>query len=267
MSRRIETLKEKQHKLLIPFITAGYLAPDQTLNLMHGLVSNGADLIELGVPFSDPMADGKVIQAASEKALEKDTNLDDIIDLVSEFRKTDSKTPIIFMGYANPMEHYGWADFLSKAAKAGVDGLLTVDFPPEAVEPLEAMFNDNQMAHIYLVAPTTTEKRMVYIAKNATGFIYFVSLKGVTGANAIDYNTIATQVSFLRKETDLPVVAGFGIKDRQTATEVAQYTDGVVIGSKIIELIEASENHSDPTEALAWFKDIRNALDDMETSR
>ena len=265
MMTRLEQLKNAKRKLLIPFVTAGYLAAEETLVLMRQLVASGADLIELGVPFSDPMADGTVIQKASERALERGTSISDVMDLVSEFRKTDQTTPVVLMGYANPIENYGWHEFADQASKAGIDGVLTVDFPPEAMDDsLIACLKKNKLSPIFLVAPTTTQPRMLDILKKASGFIYFVSLKGVTGSGAIDYESISAHLTYLKGHTDLPVVAGFGIKDEETATSIAKYTDGVVIGSKIIEIIENSADHSDITEAIAWFASIRQALDDME---
>ena len=261
MSPRLQKLTEKKRKLLVPFITAGFLEADQTLDLMHGLVKNGADVIELGVPFSDPVADGEVIQRASERALEKGTKLTDIFDLVDAFRKTDKETPIVLMGYANPVENYGWPEFLEKVGSVGVDGLLIVDYPPEIMDRWQADFVKNQVSSIFLVAPTTTRQRMEMIASKASGFLYFISLKGVTGSDTIDYESISNHISFLRQKTNLPIVAGFGIKDCQIASKIASYADGIVIGSKIIEMIEASPNHADTTQALAWFKTIREALD------
>jgi tryptophan synthase alpha chain len=232
-------LRAQGKKALIPFITAGDPIPEITVDLMHDLVSAGADLIELGVPFSDPMADGPVIQRASERALEYHVSLRDVLEMVALFRKLDTETPVILMGYLNPIEVMGYQYFADQAADAGVDGLLIVDIPPEEGEELQQIFKARSIDQIFLVAPTSTPDRVQRICDVASGFVYYVSVKGVTGASHLDLKSVENKLEEIRAATDLPIGVGFGIKDAQTAAAVSQLADAVVVGSALVSRIEA----------------------------
>ncbi|NLR73969.1 tryptophan synthase subunit alpha [Leeia aquatica] len=233
-------LQQRGRKALIPFITAGDPHPGQTVSLMHALVAGGANLIELGVPFSDPMADGPVIQRASERALKHGVGLGQVLDMVAEFRKTDSQTPVVLMGYANPVARMGYEVFANRAKMAGVDGLLTVDVPPEESDELLTALKAQQIAPIYLLAPTTPEARIKAIAERAQGYVYYVSLKGVTGASHVDYSAVGARMPELRKHIHLPIGVGFGISDGAGAAAVAKVADAVIIGSRLVKEIESS---------------------------
>jgi tryptophan synthase alpha chain len=254
-------LKAQGRKALIPFMTAGDPAPLYTVPLMHALVDGGADILELGVPFSDPMADGPTIQRASERALKQGVCLRDVLSMVAEFRLTNANTPVVLMGYANPIEAMGWDGFCTAAAAAGVDGVLTVDYPPEESGEFAAKCAAVGLDNIYLLAPTTSALRVEAVAKQARGFIYYVSLKGVTGAATINMSEVAARLPAIRAATGLPVGVGFGIRDAQTARQVAEVADAVVIGSRIVQEIE----HSAPEALLDNVKNfvasVRAALD------
>ena len=240
MSRIAACLKElhrQGRKALIPYIVAGDPGPDFTVPMMHELVKSGADLIELGIAFSDPAAEGPVIQLAHERALAFNTSLFDALAMVGTFRQQNQKTPVILMGYANPVEKMGYEIFASQAVKSGVDGLLTVDMPPEEARALNAVLAKAQIDSIYLIAPTTTEQRMRAIAEVATGYLYYVSLKGVTGAGHLDIDSVDEKLKQIRKITSLAVTVGFGIKDAQSAAAVAQLADGVVVGSALVDRV------------------------------
>ncbi len=224
-------------KLLIPYITAGDPNLGATLSLMHAMVDAGADIIEVGVPFSDPMADGPVIQAACERALAQGTSLRRIIDTVKTFRERDSHTPVVLMGYLNPVEAMGYEKFTATAKAAGVDGVLVVDMMPEESEIMLPLLKEQGLDCIYLVAPTTTPTRMDEIARQASGYLYYVSLKGVTGANRLDVGSVAAKVSELRQHSKLPIAVGFGIRDAESAAEVATVSDAVVVGSALVSLV------------------------------
>jgi len=243
---RFQQLAEQGRKALIPYIVAGDPALEATVPLMHALVENGADIIELGVPFSDPMAEGPVIQLAHERALAHGTSLRDVLRLVAEFRQTDPDTPVLLMGYANPVEHMGYAAFADAAAEVGLDALLTVDIPPEEVAGVNEQLHRVGMDNIFLIAPTTPDERIKRIVAEASGFLYCVSLKGVTGAGHLDTQAVARQVARIRSASDLPVAVGFGIKDAATAMAVAEVADAVVVGSALVnavaEAIEAGAN-------------------------
>jgi tryptophan synthase alpha chain len=258
-------LKEKNKKALIPFITAGDPSPDLTVGLMHEIVSAGADIIELGVPFSDPMADGPVIQRASERALEKGTNTDDVFNIVETFRKENDSTPIILMGYLNPIEVMGYKQFSEKAAKAGVDGLIIVDLPPEEAEELTAVIKPLGLDHIFLISPTTHGERLQKICEVASGFLYYVSLKGVTGSNQIDIDAVSEKLAQIRSNTDLPLGVGFGIRDAQIAKAVATVCDAVVVGSALVERIaEHAENSEQMKKEISSFiGSLRSGLDSI----
>jgi len=233
-----EALNAANRKALIPYITAGDPEPGDTVPLAHALVKAGANILELGVPFSDPMADGPVIQRASERALAHQVSLHNVLELVQEFRKQDQQTPVVLMGYLNPVEVMGYEAFASAAANAGVDGVLTVDMPPEEAEPLSKALIANDIDPIYLLAPTTDEARIKKICDAARGYVYYVSLKGVTGAATLDVNAVSEKISQIRQLTDLPIGVGFGIKDASTAAAIAEVADAVVVGSALISIIE-----------------------------
>ncbi len=263
LAQRFADLKAAGRKALIPFITAGDPKPQLTVPLMHALVANGADVIELGVPFSDPMADGPVIQRASERALEHHVSLRQVLAMVREFRTRDSATPVVLMGYLNPVEAMGYPAFAEAAAAAGVDGVLTVDLPPEEAESFLAALRPAGLDPIFLLAPTTDEARVARICQVASGFVYYVSVKGITGAASLDTVAVASQVNRIRRHTALPVGVGFGIKDAASAAAVARTADAVIVGSALVRRIE--ELQGDPDTLLAqvggFIGELRGALD------
>ncbi len=274
---RIDTtfaqLKASQRKALIPFVTAGFPYADITPALMHAMVAGGADVIELGVPFSDPSADGPVIQKAGDKALAFGIGLVQVLEMVRAFRQTNSHTPVVLMGYANPVERYdqkhpstdGKSAFVRDAAAAGVDGVLIVDYPPEECEAFAAELRAHNMDLIFLLAPTSTEARMAQVARVASGYVYYVSLKGVTGAGTLDTDAVEAMLPRIRQHIHIPVGVGFGIRDAATARTIAKVADAVVIGSKIIQLIDAEPHHNVAQIAQAFLQDIRTALDSVST--
>jgi tryptophan synthase alpha chain len=254
--------QQARRKVLIPFMTAGDPEPDWMVALMHSAVSAGADILELGVPFSDPMADGPVIQLASERAIEKGVDLTQVLEMVRAFRDKDQRTPVVLMGYLNPIERFGAERFASTAATAGVDGLLLVDCPPEEDAALHASLAQSRIDVIRLVAPTTTDDRMALLARGATGFMYYVSFKGITGANRLDASTLAAPLERLRRHTDLPVAVGFGISDGQAAAAVAPVADAVVVGSALVRLLAEAEDEATACERASGFvASLRQALD------
>ena len=258
---RFASLRKQGRKALIPYITAGDPLPALTVPLMQALVEAGADIIELGVPFSDPMADGPVIQRSGERALANGVGLADVIGMVRGFRDQDAETPVVLMGYANPIEAMGGARFVASAASAGVDGVIVVDYPPEEAAPFAALAKSRGIDPIFLLAPTSTPSRIQEVARMGAGYLYYVSLKGVTGAASLDLTDVANRIPLLRAATQLPIGVGFGIRDAQTARRVAEIADAVVIGSRIIQEIEAAG----PEQAVARVRDlirpIRAALD------
>ena len=258
-----QQLQSQGRKALIPYITAGDPAPEVTVHLAHALVKAGADIIELGVPFSDPMADGPVIQRASERALQHHVSLRNVLDMVREFRTTDSQTPIVLMGYLNPVEVMGYAEFARAAAQAGVDGVLTVDLPPEEADDLLRELQQQQIDPIFLLAPTTSDERVTKICRVASGYVYYVSVKGVTGAGHLNTDAVAQKVAHLRRLTDLPIGVGFGIKDGATAKAVSQAADAVVVGSALVGKIELNMNDHDAVlqEVSALLASMRRAMD------
>jgi len=259
---RFANLKASGRTALIPFITAGDPAPAWTTGIMHALVNSGADILELGVPFSDPAADGPVIQAASERAIEQGVSLRRVLDMVSHFREKDSETPVVLMGYLNPIERYGHADFARDAAKAGVDGILLVDCPPEEMAHLRGELDPAGIQPICLVAPTTTPERMGRISRQAGGYLYYVSFKGITGANRLEEASLSKPVAELRAHTSLPIVVGFGIKGPESAMAVSGLADGVVIGSALIERLVGASSETDACRRAADFlAPIRAAMD------
>jgi len=262
---RIQTVFEKlklhKRKALIPFVTAGDPHPKFTVPLLHALVEAGADVIELGVPFSDPMADGPTIQRASERALKHHVGLHQVLDMVSEFRSKDANTPIVLMGYGNPIEAMGWETFARRCEAAGVDGVLTVDFPPEEGHEAFAHLEKHGIDPIFLLAPTSTDARMERVAKQARGYVYYVSLKGVTGAVHLDLSAIKVKIPQLRKRINLPIGVGFGIRDAATALAVAKLCDGVVVGSRIVQEIENSNEQNVVANVRSLVKELRQAVD------
>lgn len=261
---RIQTtfdkLKQHQRKALIPFFTAGDPHPKFTVPLMHALVEAGADVIELGVPFSDPMADGPTIQRASERALKHHVGLHHVLDMVAEFRRSDAGTPVVLMGYGNPVEAMGWETFAMRCAEAGVDGVLTVDFPPEEGHEAFAHLEKHGIDPIFLLAPTSSDMRVERVAKQARGYVYYVSLKGVTGAGHLDLSAIAQKIPQLRKHIKLPIGVGFGIHDAATALAVAKLCDGVVVGSRIVQEIEKSTEKNVIANVSKLVRELRQAV-------
>ncbi|MEZ5636663.1 MAG: tryptophan synthase subunit alpha [Burkholderiaceae bacterium] len=262
-------LLARKRTALIPYVTAGFPYPDVTPELMHGMVAAGADVIELGVPFSDPSADGAVIQKAGDKALAAGIGLTQVLDMVREFRRQDNDTPVVLMGYANPVERYdqrqqasgSGSAFVRDAAAAGVDGMLIVDYPPEECVAFAEDLRRNGMDLIFLLAPTSTEQRMAQVAQVASGYVYYVSLKGVTGAGTLDTAAVEAMLPRIRQHVKLPLGVGFGIRDAASACAVARSADAVVIGSRIIQLIEDQPREQVVPTAQAFLQDIRNALD------
>ena len=264
ITTRLMQLQADARKALIPYIVAGDPTREITVPLMHQLVRDGADILELGVPFSDPMAEGPVIQLAHERALAHGVTLSDVLDMVCAFRQQDNETPIVLMGYLNPVERMGYAGFATRAAEAGVDGLLTVDLPPEEARPLHDALQAVAIDSIFLLAPTTSEARIESIAAMATGYLYYVSLKGVTGAGHLDVKSVEEKMQLIRAHTSLPVSVGFGIKDAASARAVAAIADGVVVGSALVDRSAAvlSRRGEDGLgEVSSLIADIRTAID------
>jgi tryptophan synthase alpha chain len=269
----LAALKAQGRKALIPFVTAGYPFADVTPELMHGMVAGGADVIELGVPFSDPSADGPVIQKAGDKALAFGIGLMQVLAMVSEFRKTNTTTPVVLMGYANPVERYDQkhaasfpagapgGPFVRDAAAAGVDGVLIVDYPPEECEAFAADLRAHQMDLIFLLAPTSTDARMEQVARVASGYVYYVSLKGVTGSGALDTDAVEAMLPRIRSHISVPVGVGFGIRDAATARTISRVADAVVIGSRIIQLLEDQPRDKVASTARTFLAEIRQAMD------
>lgn len=262
-----EALKKQGRKALIPFITAGDPEPKLTVALMHALVNGGADVIELGVPFSDPMADGPVIQRSSERALKHGVSLKDVINFVREFRATNASTPVVLMGYANPVEAMGLERFAEAAKAAGVDGVLVVDYPPAEAQPLVELLEVRGLDTIFLLSPTTTNARLEEVTQLGRGYLYYVSLRGVTGASHVDLADVAARVRRVREFTSLPVGVGFGIRDAATAKAIAAISDAVVIGSALIQEIEKAPRDKVTAEVIRFLAPIREALDSLSTVR
>jgi len=254
-------LKAQNKTALVTFITAGDPGRESTVPLMHALVAGGADIIELGVPFSDPMAEGPVIQRACERALANGVGIKDVFGYVAEFRKTNQSTPVVLMGYANPIERIGAAEFIAQSTAVGADGAIVVDYPPEECEEFAAAMRAAGLDLIFLLAPTSTEQRIEQVAKVGGGFSYYVSLKGVTGAGNIDVADVAQRLKAIRKHVQLPVGVGFGIRDGATARAVAEVADAVVIGSRIIQEIENAGKDGAVAAVQAFTASIRTALD------
>ena len=261
----LAALKAQGRKALIPYVTAGDPYADATPQIMQALAEGGADIIELGVPFSDPMADGPVIQKASERALARGIGMSQVLEMVKAFRVGNAATPVVLMGYANPVERYdqrqGAGAFIRHAAAAGVDGLLIVDYPPEECEGFSAQLKAAGLDLIFLLAPTSTEQRMKDVGRIASGYVYYVSLKGVTGAGHLDTAAVAEMVPRIRQHVSVPVGVGFGIRDAATARAVGAVADAVVIGSRLIQILETETRDNAPAAARAFMAEIRAALD------
>jgi tryptophan synthase alpha chain len=261
-------LKSAGRKALIPYVTAGDPYPDATVDVMLALADGGADVIELGVPFSDPMADGPVIQKAAERALAQGVGLPQVLGYVRAFRERNAKTPVVLMGYANPVERYdqrlGEGAFIRDAAAAGVDGVLVVDYPPEECEAFAARLKAAGLDLIFLLAPTSTEQRMQDVGRIASGYVYYVSLKGVTGAGHLDTAAVAEMVPRIRRHVSVPVGVGFGIRDAASAQAVARVADAVVIGSRLVQILESETRDNAPLAGRRFMAEIRAALDSIE---
>ena len=266
MSQRIDTrfaaLSAAGRKALVPFLTAGDPSLEATVPVMHALVAAGADVIELGMPFSDPMADGPVIQRSSERALARGANLAHVFDSVRAFRERDADTPVVLMGYLNPVEIRGPAAFAAQAAAAGVDGVLLVDLPPEEAGDLRPAFSDAGVALILLAAPTTSDARLAVLGETAAGYLYYVSFAGVTGADRLDTGAAGTRLREVRRHSPVPVVAGFGIRDAASAAAMAREADGVVVGSALVAaLADATGPEDAAARATAFLRPLRKAID------
>ncbi|NPC56228.1 tryptophan synthase subunit alpha [Caenimonas soli] len=265
LAAKFASLKSAGRKALIPYVTAGFPFADITPELMHGMVAAGADVIELGVPFSDPMADGPVIQKAGEKALALGIGMVQVLAMVKTFRAKDSTTPMVLMGYANPVERYdlvhGKDTFIRDAAESGVDGILVVDYPPEECEEFAAKLKASNLDLIFLLAPTSTDERMRQVARVASGYVYYVSLKGVTGAGHLDTDAVEQALPRIRRHVNIPVGVGFGIRDAATAKAIGKVADAVVIGTKIIQLLETQPRDQAVATVADFLRGIRSALD------
>lgn len=265
MSRLTEcfvALRREKRKALIPFITAGDPTPAMTQPIMHALVKAGANIIELGMPFSDPMADGPVIQRASERALIAGTQLKDVLAIVKDFRSKNKKTPIVLMGYLNPIEVMGYEKFAKNAQAVGVDGVLIVDLPPEESTELSEILDKYHIDLIFLLAPTSTPERIEKIAEKASGYLYYVSLKGVTGSGNLNVKAVKDKLIEIREYTDLPIGVGFGIRDAESAAKIAKISDAVIVGSALVQRVEKVEHDKLAKNLSNFLKKLRKAMDD-----
>lgn len=262
-----ESLRRDGRKALIPFVTAGDPSPKAAVPLMHALVAGGADVIELGVPFSDPMADGPVIQRSSERALKHGVSLRDVMGYVAAFREKNTTTPVVLFGYANPIEALGAERFAEEAKRAGADGVLIVDYPPEEARGMVELLDARGLDTIFLLSPTTTEERLQQVATLGRGYLYYVSLKGVTGAAHIDLEDVSARIGRIRKHTTLPVGVGFGIRDPETARRIASVADAVVIGSRLVQEIESATAENVNGRVTAFLKGVREAMDRATEAR
>ncbi len=268
IDQKFRALAERGRKALVPYVTAGHPHPDASVDILHAAVEAGADLLELGMPFSDVMADGPVIQNACAKALHHGTDLDSVLDMVRQFRSRDADTPVILMGYTNPIERRGAGRFAAEAAAAGVDALLVVDCPADEAEQLKTELARHGLHQIFLVAPTTTEQRLQRMARLAGGFVYYVSIKGVTGASSLDVSTLAPAVKRIRAAADLPVAIGFGIREPDQAAAVARAADAVVIGSALVERLDRCSSAAEAVaETRAYLGSVRAAMDAVGADR
>jgi tryptophan synthase alpha chain len=258
---RFETLGRERRKALIPYITAGDPHPSLTVPLMRALVEAGADILELGVPFSDPMADGPVIQRSGERALKHGVGLGDVLGLVRDFRKEDGATPVVLMGYANPVEAMGIGRFIAAARTAGIDGVIVVDYPPEECGEFAEAARRAGIDPVFLLAPTSSDQRIEQVGRLGSGYLYYVSLRGVTGAAHLDFSDVLSRLPRIRAATRLPIGVGFGIRDAESARRIAQVADAVVIGSRLIQEIDAAGADQAVLRVKAFLKPIREALD------
>ena len=263
ISATFDKLRQQGRKALIPFFTAGDPEPALAVPIMHALVKGGADVIEIGVPFSDPMADGPVIQRSSERALKHGVSLKDVLGFVAAFRKVDETTPVVVFGYANPIESMGAARFADHAKSAGADGVLVVDYPPEEARDLAALLDARGLDTIFLLSPTTTDARLKQVAALGRGYLYYVSLKGVTGAGNLDLTDVAERLGRIRRFVNLPVGVGFGIRDSATARAIAALSDAVVIGSALIQQMEQAPRDAVTERVERFLSPIRKAMDDL----
>jgi len=263
ISTVLNALKEQNRQALIPYITAGDPNKEATVPMMHALVDAGCDIIELGVPFSDPMADGPTIQLACERALAHNTSLTDVLAMVAEFRETNADTAVVLMGYLNPVEAMGYQTFVDRAVAAGVAGVLLVDLLPDEATEVEGIFKARQLDMVYLIAPTTSDERIEKIGQSGSGYVYYVSLKGVTGSKALDVDDVARNLERIRKHVSVPVGVGFGITNGETAAQVASVADGVIVGSAIVNRIAANADNPQQAQAevTALMRDMRAAMD------
>ncbi|MGM9453695.1 tryptophan synthase subunit alpha [Legionella bozemanae] len=263
IDKTLMRLKANGKKMLSPYITAGDPSPEITVKLMHELVKSGADILELGIPFSDPMAEGPVIQRAMERALAHDVHCQTVLEMVKDFRLQDKETPVVIMGYLNPIEHFGYELFAQHAVEAGVDGTILVDLPPEESEEVAKVWQKHGLYSIFLCSPTTSDERMALINQYAKGYLYYVSLKGVTGSNALDISSLKSQYQLRKAQTTLPLMVGFGIKTSEMAAEVARFADGVIVGAALItRILEAYNANSDMLQAGAdLMYSMRHAMD------
>jgi tryptophan synthase alpha chain len=265
IATRFAYLKPSGRKALVPYVTAGFPFADTTVDLMHAMVAAGSDVIELGVPFSDPMADGPVIQKAGEQALALGIGMTQVLAMVRSFRGKDKSTPVVLMGYANPVERYdlkhGKDGFVRDAAASGVDGILVVDYPPEECEEFAARLKANGMDLIFLLAPTSTDQRMQQVARVASGYVYYVSLKGVTGAGNLDTDAVEKMLPRIRAHVKVPVGVGFGIRDAATAKAIGKSADAVIIGTRIIQLLDGQTREQGIAAVAEFLRGIRSALD------
>lgn len=263
LAARFSSLKNQHRKALVSYVMAGDPTPNITVPLLHDLVAAGVDVIELGMPFSDPMADGPVIALAAERALAGGTNTLNVLDMVAEFRQKNNDTPIVLMGYLNPVEIIGYENFAKHASSAGVDGLLLVDLPPEEAKDLDEVLKKYEIDPIFLLAPTSTDERIKHVLTKARGFIYYVSLKGVTGSGALDTTEAAARIAKVKEQTTLPVGVGFGIRDAETAKQMGSVADGVIVGTVLVKPfgeVSAEQAHQ---QAVAKIKELRAALDEL----
>lgn len=263
IDKKLAKLKSSNKKMLSPYLTAGDPHPELTVTLMHGLVQAGADILELGIPFSDPMAEGPVIQQAMERALAHGVRTQDVLRMVEIFRQTDQETPVVVMGYVNPIEQYGYEPFVQQAIKAGVDGTILVDLPPEEYKDLASIWQHHGLYSIFLCSPTTSAQRMKLINQWAQGYLYYVSLKGVTGADLLEVSSVQTQYQARKAQTTLPLMLGFGIKTPEIAAEVGRFADGVIVGAALItRIVEAYPNNESALQAgTSFLSSLRDAMD------
>lgn len=264
LQQRLDALSASNKKALISYVVAGDPDAETTVSVMHELVAAGADVIELGVPFSDPSAEGPVIQRAHERALANNTGMQKVLQMVSDFRQNDPDTPMVLMGYANPIEWMGYREFCQAAVEAGVDGILVVDIPPEEADEINAVLTEFGLYNVFLLAPTTTDARIKQICRYANGFLYYVSLKGVTGSGALDIGSVQQKVADIRRHTSLSICVGFGIKDAVSAAAVSEVADGVVVGSAFVDLLAANDDKTaGQNQVGALARSMRDAIDSL----